>query len=157
MTGILRQLSLAVILSTAIGGCSPKPEPVARCEAILLGTLKAPSTYKLIEQTVAHPKADGSQDVFLTYDAANSYNAPIRDRYWCIYNSRTRIAASRPPDPAIVEDDMDIPPVVGIARSESSSPPAGAEAETDVPVCSQEDSPSKFELMNQLGVDCTGE
>ena len=57
------------------------------CEASLLDTLKSPASYKRVE--VSEMKLDASEPKYylveIKYDAANSYNALLRDTYRCSY------------------------------------------------------------------------
>lgn len=63
---------------------TPDPnEGLARvCEEIAKQRLKSPSSYKRVSVTVAHPGADKNfpamKVVYVSFDAANSYNAMIR-------------------------------------------------------------------------------
>jgi hypothetical protein len=155
----------ALLVALATSGCSSKSEPVRSCEAQLMPTLKAPSTYKLIDTTIGLPNKDGTQDVFLTYDAANAYNAPIRSTFWCVYNSKTG-SAEQHDDSGIQADNMDaLADNVDAPEPETASPSpttapkleASATAEApdeEVPVCDRPDSPEKFALMNEIGVNC---
>jgi len=71
--------------------------------------LKAPSTYKLVSSTIGLPDKAGGHDVFLTYDASNSYNAPIRDTFWCTID-RNGIASEGRSEP----DDLSIDPTANL-------------------------------------------
>lgn len=173
MTGS-RRGSVPIIFFCAMlasASCSRQPTPVRACEAILLRNLKAPSTYKLVEPTVGLPKPNGTQDVFLRYDAVNSYNAPIRDVFWCTYDPKAD-TASQHDDTAIEPDDLSlmsdnlsaVTPAPSAAGSRVAPAERGGDAKTpsaevddEVPVCDRPDSPSKFALMNEIGTDCTGE
>ena len=47
------------------------------CEAALKSTLKAPKTYERVSADLT------GRSVYLTYDAVNSFNAPLRGRHKC--------------------------------------------------------------------------
>lgn len=152
-------LTAGAIALAAFTGCSTKPQQIEKCEAILLPTLKAPSTYKLISNTIGLPNKDGSQDVFLNYDAVNSYNAPIRGLFWCVIGKDGTASAH---DTEATVDDMVIPDagVPSPAPSPTPAPKAAAAKPTyedEVPVCDRPDSPEKSALMNEIGTDCMGD
>ena len=154
-----------VLVTLVMGGCSRQSEPVRACEAQLLPTLKAPSTYKLIESTVGLQIKDGTQDVLLRYDAANTYNTPIRSVFWCEFNPSTG-SAEQHDDSEIQADNMeaiadtvDAVEPAAARPSSNAGPPEDARASPEtfddgVPVCDRPDSPEKFALMNEIGVDC---
>lgn len=151
-----------------LAGCNPRDKPVVQCEGVLKAMLKAPASYHLVESLVGSAKSNGTQDVFITYDAVNSYNAPLRERFWCIYDLHTGTAKSADAGVGVAPDNVGIeqpvPPIdkpaVRNAKSKNSSPSlkSGPQSyEDEVPVCDRPDSPEKFALMNELGVGCGGE
>ena len=50
------------------------------CEAALKSTLKAPKTYERVSADLT------GRSVYLTYDAVNSFNAPLRGKHKCDFN-----------------------------------------------------------------------
>ena len=137
--------------------CESRPGEVQACEALLLPVLKAPSTYKLIDATASKTK-NGETDVFIQYDAANSYNAPIRGIFACKVDAQG-VATSMQTDAehdveeaarTALSTDTDAEPV------ERSTPKPTIDLD-EVPVCDRPDSPAKRTLMNEIGVDCRGE
>ncbi len=73
-------------------GCSAFEAPeIADCEAGLLRTLKAPSTYKRIKASSTDLSGIGKrqQSVRLEYDAANGFGVPIRGDVICVYALRS--------------------------------------------------------------------
>lgn len=160
---MLRQGLISAILLAGLLSCAQVASPVSKCEAVLLGGLKTPASYKRLDDTVG-PIENGRQSVFITYDAVNSYNAPIRSVFACDYTPAT--GGAREADTAA--DSLDTPAGITQARQqESIAPvqpdPATASAAADpaeddeVPVCDRPDSPEKSALMNEIGTDCMGE
>ena len=164
----------AILVFCVLSGCAlPQSEPVKRCETVLLATLKAPSSYKLIEVVEGQPDKVGNKDVFLTYDAVNSYNAPIRDTFACAYNLRSGLGRDKSSDyEAQAEAEIDkIEREVDKALNERNAPVAQrpnpilepkqkvTEVQTldEIPVCDRPDSPEKTKRMAEIGVDCLGE
>lgn len=155
---------LLITGAAAVASCSPstafKSEDVKRCEGLLLPTLKAPSTYKLIDAMIGTPDRDRKKNVFLEYDAVNSYNAPIRGKFWCVIDKDGGVREGG----GDVESDADNLMAMADNLADRSAPaqqaPTGinpfSEPE-EVPVCDRPDSPEKFALMNEIGVDCLGE
>jgi hypothetical protein len=157
--------TLAALLTCA---CSAEPDQITSCEARLLPTLKAPSTYRKIRSTVAAVGKNGQQDVFIEYDAANEYNAPLRATFWCVYDPKTKHAAQHndsnlePENLENIKDTTDAQEPKPSSPASAPEPASGARSVSraqpdEVPVCDQPDSPEKFALMNELGIGCTGE
>lgn len=77
------------VLSVLTAGCtSPTAERqadlISQCEAHIKRKLRSPSGYAQISAMAAIPnEKSGYQEVFVTYDAPNAYNAPIRDLEIC--------------------------------------------------------------------------
>lgn len=153
-------------LYLAATGCGGKPAAITQCEALLLPKLKAPSTYKLADSTIGLPDKDGTRDVFLHYDAANSYNAPIRDIFWCKIDKQGEASeASNIPDSMIdptanltgddsgKNDDLAVP----VTPAPTPSYDAMDNDYDDMPVCDREDSPETRALMNEIGTNCNVE
>jgi hypothetical protein len=100
-------LAIAVGATLSLAGCGPSPsvarerEMVAQCEAWLQAKLVAPSTYKQIRVTVGIPdEKTQRQDVFVTYDAANSFGTPIRGLEHCQFPYGAEEAKVRPLTPS---------------------------------------------------------
>jgi hypothetical protein len=166
--GTVRRLA-AIAAAVAMTGCDQKPQAVQQCEALLLPTLKAPSTYKLVEHLVSLPnKKTGKQDVFLTYDAANTYNAPIRGQFWCVFNPRNSSIEQGGGGLEGIADNLEaaadeeakklVAPPARPRRAKRAEPPPTPDyadgEEEEVPVCDRPDSAAKQALMNEIGVDC---
>lgn len=157
--------TLAALLTCA---CAAKSDQITSCEARLLPTLKAPSTYRKIRSTVGAIGKDGLQNIFIEYDAANEYNAPLRATFWCIYDPKARRAVQHdvsnlePENLEQIKDTTTTPEPKLAPPSPTPTPTPGARPAprtkaVEVPVCDRPDSPEKFALMNEIGVDCTGE
>jgi len=56
--------------------------PVRYCEALTLETLRSPSSYRRISAQ-EFPR-DGDVSVFVSFDAVNAFNAPIRHMAHCV-------------------------------------------------------------------------
>lgn len=107
---------LAIAMVGSITSCArPVPPEVAQCEERLIGKLKAPSTYKKVKVDVTDINPSNPEDiehpkerwVTITYDAVNSYNAPIRGSEMCRYPLR-----GKEPDLAnVLGDDDGLPSV----------------------------------------------
>ncbi len=85
MRALVTLLPLSVLWS-----CSSLDAPeIKQCEEYLLAKLKAPATYKRVEaSSFAYPDyRPERRTVIIKYDAANSYNAPIRDTQICQFPS----------------------------------------------------------------------
>jgi hypothetical protein len=68
----------AVLAFSVLSGCSLASEPAIRaCEAVIAARLKAPSTYKRVSAV------NRGADFEITFDAVNSFNAPIRATSSC--------------------------------------------------------------------------
>lgn len=162
---------LSALLLLALSGCQGRDEAlIDKCEAILLPTLKAPSTYKRIETTVGLPEKNGQRSVFIKYDAVNTYNAPIRETFWCVIK-KNGVADVGGGGTDMIADNMEaladniaaaaLPPDTPNPFSEKPDPTPSAVPtpfdDEEVPVCDQPDSPAKSALMNEIGVDCLGE
>lgn len=87
MKEILAALALSAVACQAL-----EPEEIKQCEAYLQAKLKSPASYKRVEaSSFSAPKEGGSGNewiVIIKYDAANSYNAMIRDTQICYYPIR---------------------------------------------------------------------
>ncbi len=142
-----------IAILALLAGCQSKVDEVEKCEALLLPTLKAPSSYKLVDSTLGLPEKDGRRNVFLQYDAVNSYNAPLRATFWCEID---RSGNARAHDVEAVADDLDAMAAnIAAADADLSTPNPFTETNLEeTPVCDRPDSPEKFALMNQIGVDC---
>lgn len=149
--------AVACAILLTLCACERRPVEVQACEALLLPSLKAPSTYKLIDATTSKTK-NGATDVFIQYDAANSYNAPIRGVFACKVDAEG-VARSMQ-----TEAEHDVEEAARIAVSnetyaepvERSTPKPAIDLD-DVPVCDRPDSSAKRALMNEIGTDCMGE
>lgn len=137
--------------------CNNRPKEVQACEALLMPSLKAPSTYKLIDATASRTKK-GTTNVFIQYDAVNSYNAPIRGTFACTVDAEG-IAASLEADA-----EREVEEAAHIALSTGSDPKPVEKPKREVaidldevPVCDRPDSPAKRALMNEIGTNCLGE
>ena len=76
-------------LALTAGGCTKLADPyLDQCESYIQGRLKAPSTYKRVSSTSSPMKEGAEYWVSVDYDAANSYNAPIRDTYICRFPAK---------------------------------------------------------------------
>lgn len=158
--------SAPFLLFLASAGCAPKQEAVEQCESLLKEGLKAPSSYTRVEVFQALRHGD-TQSVFIDYDAVNSYNAPLRGKFWCVYDYKAKTASegSVSPDIDPIEADAKAGSHIADKRAPSlDSAPSAAPAPSpspswagEVPVCDREESESKHALMNELGVDCMGE
>lgn len=155
----------------ALASCSRDSRAIEACEAALLPTLKAPSSYKRVSEMVG-PTQSGRQSVIIAYDAVNSYNAPIRDTFLCDFNPATGEGANAATLQDQYADDMSAanetaepsisdlnPPNKPAGSFEQEQPTASTEtgADEEVPVCDRPDSPEKSALMNEIGTDCMGE
>jgi hypothetical protein len=69
-------LGLAVLVSA----CGEKPE-LAACDAAIQARLKSPASYKRVS-AVGDAK-DGLGTLTISYDAVNSFNAPLRSSGTC--------------------------------------------------------------------------
>lgn len=165
-----RLATLLVSLVMTSGCQSEKSRIVEKCEGILLPTLKAPSSYKLIDPLIGLPEKDGSRNVFLKYDAVNSYNAPLRDTFWCVVKKSGEVEPGGGGVDAIADNMEALADNIADAALPDNAPnpfaekPASPETpvtptmeEDEVPVCDRPDSPEKTALMNEIGVDCLGE
>ena len=76
-------------LSILVSGCDSAQ--VRQCEAQLKEKLKAPASYKRVsaEEFVNTSYKEPYDEVTITYDAVNSFNAPLRDRERCFYKPNT--------------------------------------------------------------------
>lgn len=142
------------ILAT-LCACNGRSREVQACESLLLPSLKAPSTYKLVDATALKTKS-GVTDVFIQYDAVNSYNAPIRGTFACKVDV-AGVASSMEADV-----DRDLEEAIRSTARSSDKPVDQTEPERatdldEVPVCDRDDSPEKRALMNEIGTDCMGE
>jgi hypothetical protein len=159
------------LIAVAMPSCSLQSRAVSKCETLLLATLKAPASYRRVTDLVG-PTVKGRQSVVITYDAVNSYNAPLRDTFLCQFDPATGTASPSDDDSAVVADDLSIPvenlidatpvarPTVDAPVSSKPSPQPAFNAENEddeVPVCDRPDSPEKSELMNEIGTDCLGD
>lgn len=151
------------MLVAGLSSCTKLTSPVSNCESVLLRGLKTPASYKRIDETVGLIE-HGRQSVFITYDAVNSYNAPIRSVFACDYTPATGSAK----EAETVADSLDTPPeITAIPQPGTTAPfqpdPANESAapepsdDDEVPVCDRPDSQGKTNLMNEIGVDCSGE
>lgn len=73
-------LVVAALISTAIPAVAEQDIAITVCEAALKARLKAPSSYRQIEATIT------GNLVTLTYDAVNSFNAPLRAVKKCTFD-----------------------------------------------------------------------
>lgn len=79
---MLKPTTILVALMISAAPCMAEDPDIAItvCEAALKARLKAPSSYRKIEASIS------GNSVFLTYDAVNSYNAPLRAMKACKFN-----------------------------------------------------------------------
>ncbi len=158
------------VAALSLPSCSFQSSAVSKCEALLLPTLKAPASYHRVTDLVG-PVQKGRQSIVITYDAVNSYNAPLRGIFLCEFDPATG-GVSIADEPEMYVDDLSIPvdnattelpevkadtgaPIPPKPSTEGASEDKGDEDE--VPVCDRPDSPEKLELMNEIGTDCLGE
>lgn len=152
----------AVLIAALVcAGCEQRPKSVQQCETLLLTKLKAPSTYKAFDAVVGAPDG-GKQQVAITYDAVNSYNAPIRGTFLCSFDIGSGIADEDKGAAAFLGetpvDHLDLPAAQALPRADTAkTEEQRADFPDEVPVCDRPDSPEKFALMNEIGTDCTGE
>jgi hypothetical protein len=119
----LTAIALALI-APVLGGCEAAvagADQIAECEAFLQRGLLAPSTYKRIGASVTDsellPPAQFAREVTqsnlpaepahlrvvgLTYDADNSFGAPLRDIYVCQFRISAAARAAEDPKPVLV-------------------------------------------------------
>jgi hypothetical protein len=88
-------LNFILIASLALSGCqSPEDVAIEACSNSIKGDLKAPSTFSIVDQDVyyspaaplgGNAKSSKYQYLHLTisYDAENSYGAPLRSEQKC--------------------------------------------------------------------------
>lgn len=155
------KVAAALIATLLCAGCEQRPKSVQQCESLLLTKLKAPSTYKAFDTVVGGPDR-GKQQVAITYDAVNSYNAPIRGTFFCSFDISSGLAdEDKSAGAALGEtpvEQLDLPAAPTPSRAEATNAmEKQGELPDEVPVCDQPDSPAKFALMNEIGTDCIGE
>jgi hypothetical protein len=85
------RLMIIMLAASLLAGCTDAATNA--CEQELIGTLKSPASYKRVKvervtipDSIHKPPYD---EVTITYDAANSYNALLRDQYRCFYRPGT--------------------------------------------------------------------
>lgn len=90
-------LNFTLIASLALSGCqSPEDVAVEACSNSIKRDLKAPSTFQMVDKESNYFPADplGSDDksskyeylqVIISYDAENSYGAPLRSKHRCTF------------------------------------------------------------------------
>lgn len=88
----MRKVFLVACLGLALSGCdaliSNEEAAIRVCEGYIIGKLKAPATYKRVEVTVGMlDKAQSNRDVFISYDAANSFGTPLRSLEHCSFDT----------------------------------------------------------------------
>jgi hypothetical protein len=80
-----------VILTLALASCGSAQ--VQQCESQLMQKLKAPASYNRVSvETGSSSASDGVpayDSVMIAYDAANSFNAPLRGRELCFFRPGT--------------------------------------------------------------------
>jgi len=97
----------AALFALALAACNSAQ--VEQCQSELLSKLKAPASFKRVKLDISNipdsihkPPYDS---VTITYDAVNSYNAPLRDEYTCFFKPGTTDRIENPfmgeVDPAI--------------------------------------------------------
>lgn len=70
-----------VLVLVALTGCAPDlPPRVNDCWQTALQLTRSPSTAKIVDTT------DGTDRVFINYDAANAYGTPVRTMAVCTYD-----------------------------------------------------------------------
>ena len=82
---------MVTLAASLMAGCTDAATNA--CEQELMSTLKSPASYKRVKveqvtipDSIHKPPYD---EVTITYDAANSYNALLRDQYRCLYRPGT--------------------------------------------------------------------
>lgn len=126
--------------------------------------LKALTTYRAFD-TIVSPADGGKQQVAITYDAVNSYNAPIRGTFFCSFDIGSGLADEAEGVAASFGEaplgQLDLPAAATPSPTDPAhtvpTPRAEVDPPDEIPVCDQPDSPAKFALMNEIGTDCTGE
>lgn len=77
---------LIVLASLGVSACGQSRDKrmIDECERWILAKLSAPSAYKRIDVTVGIPDAKTErQSIYISYDAPNAFNVPIRQTQIC--------------------------------------------------------------------------
>lgn len=90
-------IAIVAALAAALIGMfyfSPEQRALRACEDVLKDKLKAPATYHRVDYLSS---SDG-RSVSITYDAENSFGAPIRGVYFCSLDANFRVTTDVAPD-----------------------------------------------------------
>lgn len=157
--GRARALIAAALAAAALllGGCDAfRSREVKDCEDTLLHKLKAPSTYKLIEQSTTYMRLEHPPEVWvsLEYDAQNSYGALLRDTEICRYPATGSGQVDWPRIDRDRETAADAALAVAEAASDSlNTAAAGAPLATDTEAYPGED--TRVDAVDSDAVDAT--
>lgn len=80
---MLKKLVL-VLAGCTLAACNNHSNQAELCELGLKRQLKSPSSYRRVKLTDVH-KPNVSTQVYITYDASNSYGAQIRGEIVCAF------------------------------------------------------------------------
>jgi hypothetical protein len=85
---------LGVIGFVLLAGCSGKTSDLAKCDDALKVQLKAPSTYRRI--SVAEEYQAEKPRYTITYDAENTFGAPLRSQGLCYLSTDRKTVSAFP-------------------------------------------------------------
>ena len=109
------RIAFAAVVALLLGACNAfEQDGVSQCRKSIQDTLKAPASYKEADVQVTDINTKTPEDlrhltqrwVTITYDAVNSYNAPIRDKRMCSFYLNDGKLGGEVPAPTYEPDNM---------------------------------------------------